>query len=259
VSTREPFRRLEGVGLVLGSEGQKISKRLGNGVPLDEVLERFGADTTRLYIMFMSSYHDAAAFKMENMVGPRRFIERVWAMQYRLKTSPNLSLVGEEHDSGIETLVNQTIKKVGEDYEKLSFNTAISQMMILANKLEEKREGDVENLINEEYYKILLKLLAPLCPFFTEEIWDEATSIHLSEWPKYDESKIKNQKVNIAIQINGKVRGLLENVDADLSDEDVLNWTKKTESYQKWVIDIINGKEPKKVIIIKNKIINIVL
>jgi leucyl-tRNA synthetase len=200
---------------------------------------------------------------MENMVGPRRFIERVWAMQYRLSEGINNS-------TDLDILINQTIKKVGEDYEKLSFNTAISQMMILANKLEEKREGDVENLINEEYYKILLKLLAPLCPFFTEEIWGNISptspspssgrrGIHATEWPKYDEGKIKNQKVNIAIQINGKVRGLLENVDADLNDEDVLNLTKKTESYQKWVMDIIGEKEPKKVIIIKNKIVNIVL
>jgi leucyl-tRNA synthetase len=267
VSTAEPFKRLEGVGLVLGSDGQKISKRLGNGVPLDEVLERFGADTTRLYIMFMSSYHDAAAFKLENMVGPRRFIERVWNMQYNLSEK--------ENTKEVTSLLHKTIKKVGEDNEQLKYNTSISALMILYNELEKEESANVE------VYKDLLKMLAPFVPFVVEEIWnsistppltrqthgltqqggeqdtivqENISSIHKEFWPKYDESKLVNDTQTLAIQINGKLRATID-IKPDESEENIKKLVAETDEYKKWVGDIT----PKKVIIVKNRVINIVV
>jgi leucyl-tRNA synthetase len=144
ISTKEPFNRLEAVGLVLGEGGVKMSKRLGNVINPDDIVKQFGADTLRLYIAFAASYHDSFAWDTKAIVGPRRFIEKVWALQYKTTKKRN-------ENKKIETLLHQTIKKVGEDYEKLSFNTAISQMMIFVNNIEEE--------IDIEFYKILLKLL----------------------------------------------------------------------------------------------------
>jgi leucyl-tRNA synthetase len=249
LSVSEPFQRLEAVGLVLGKGGVKMSKRLGNVVNPDDVVKQFGADTLRLYIAFAGDYHDSFAWDEKSIVGPRRFIERVWDMQYKIPPTPLEG--GASANEELETLLNQTIKKVGEDYELLKFNTAVAQMMIFANTLEKTET------VNLEYYKTLLKLLAPICPFVTEEIWNslvEKNSIHTSTWPKYDENNIQNKTVNIAVQIGGKLRDMFTCV-ADLSDEELVNFAKNTEGYKKWVGDA----EPKKIIVIKNKIVNIVL
>jgi leucyl-tRNA synthetase len=247
----EPFKRLEAVGLVLGEGGVKMSKRLGNIVNPDDMVNQFGADTLRLYLAFAAPFHDSFAWDTKAIVGPRRFIERVWNLQYKIQPI-NMLVVGRGE---VEVLINQTIKKVGEDYEKLQFNTAVSQMMIFVNAVE-KQVG-----ISLDHYKILLKLIAPICPFFTEEVWSRLNgdggayqSIHLSTWPKYDESKILNKTVKIAIQIDGKLRDVIE-VDYDTPEEVVKEKAKQTEGYKKW----IGEKVPKKTVVVKNKIINIVL
>ncbi len=249
ISTAEPFKRLEAVGLVLGEGGVKMSKRLGNVINPDDIADRFGVDTLRLYIAFAGDYHDSFVWDTKAIVGPRRFIERIWAMQYK---------IGEGANAELTILLHQTIKKVTEDYEKLQFHTAIAQMMIFVNTL------DKFETIALEDYKTLLKLLAPVCPFVTEEIWSTLSfgegrgeafnSIHLEVWPKYDGAQIENKIANIAIQINGKLRDTFS-IATDSSDEKVLEMAKNRENYKKWV----GAVTPKKIIVIKNKIVNVVL
>jgi leucyl-tRNA synthetase len=211
------------------------------------MVKQFGADTLRLYIAFAASYHDSFSWDTKSIVGPRRFIERVWAMQYKVSKEKNTN---EE----AETVLHQTIKKVGEDYERLSFNTAVAQLMIFVNVIEKLEKVNIED------YKILLKLLAPICPFFTEEIWKnlgEKKSIHLSTWPKFDQKKTINKNITFAIQINGKVRGEFEGV-VDMKDEDVVKLCKETETYKKWITEA-GVIEPRKIIVVKNKLVNVVV
>ena len=244
VTHKEAFKSLVNVGLILAEDGRKMSKRWGNVINPDEIVGQFGADTLRMYEMFMGPFEDAVSWNTKGLIGPRRFVERVWNMQYKLTKETNAS-------SELETVLHQTIKKVGEDYEKLQFNTAIAQMMIFVNILEKNEK------IPQEYFQILLTLLAPVCPFFTEEMWSRlgnTQSIHTSNWPNYDENKIVDKKVKIAVQINGKLRDVFE-TDTDSSDEAVTNLAKSTDGYKKWV----NDQEPKKVIVVKNKIVNIII
>lgn len=243
ISTPEPFKRLETVGLVLGKGGVKMSKRLGNVVNPDDVVKQFGADTLRLYIAFAGDFHDSFAWDEKSIVGPRRFIERVWAFQYKLS---------DDNDSSeIETVLHQTIKKVSLDLELLKFNTAIAQLMIFVNSI------DKVQYISRKTYKTLIQMLSPLAPFVAEELWSrigEIGSVHTSAWPEFDEAKAKEKNVNIAVQINGKLRDVF-GVSVDTPDEEVISMAKKTDGYQKWV----GQAEPKKIIVIKNKIVNVVL
>lgn len=243
LKTPEPFTRLEGVGLVLGEGGTKMSKRLGNIVNPDDVVERYGADTMRTYLFFMGAFHDSVVWNEQNIIGSRRFLERVWLMQYKLEANGVLS-------QDAEVLLNQTIKKVTEDNELLSFNTSVSALMILLNTLEKEK-------VSTNVYEILLKLLSPFAPFITEEIWQSLgarQSIHVSDWPKFDDKKITKSNIVMAIQIAGKVRGEL-NIKNDATDDEVKNALFISEIYQKWV-----GKEaPKKIVIVKNRIVNVVL
>jgi len=243
ISTPEPFKRLETVGLVLGKGGVKMSKRLGNVVNPDDVVKQFGADTLRLYIAFAGDFHDSFAWDEKSIVGPRRFIERIWAIRDKISESVD--------SVETETILHQTIKKVSLDFELLKFNTAIAQLMIFVNHL------DREEKISKETYKKLLQMLSPLAPFISEELWSkigESESIHSSLWPAFDETKAKLKSVNIAVQINGKLRDVFE-IAVDTPDEEVIATAKKTQGYLKWVGEVV----PKKIIVIKNKIVNIVL
>ncbi len=255
VTAPEPFKRLEAVGLVLAEDGSKMSKRSGNVVNPDDVVERFGADTMRVYLFFMGPYHDSVSWNEKNIIGSRRFLERVWALQYSVNNEfiDTPEVIKELH---------KTIKKVGLDIEKLGFNTAISQLMILLNKIEKENvyAGGLFG-VSFETYSIFLKLLAPFAPFMTEEIFasfggitKSVKSIHLSNWPKYDEVKIIDENVTLAVQINGKLRGEIK-VNVDEEELQVLELLKVQDFYQKWT----ENKEPKKIIIVKNKIVNVVM
>ena len=159
VSTNEPFLRRKGVGLVLGEGGVKMSKRLGNVINPDDIVETFGADSLRVYEMFMGPFGNAIAWSTDNLIGARRFIERVWRLQERIVPDATLS-------SDAARVLHETIKKVGEDIEKFAFNTAISQMMICLNALEK------ETSISPETFRALLLILAPFAPHMTEELWE---------------------------------------------------------------------------------------
>jgi leucyl-tRNA synthetase len=239
VSTQEPFARLEFLGFILAEDGRKMSKRWGNIINPDDVVAEYGADTLRVYEMFMAPFEQTASWSTSSIKGSDKFLDRVYALKNTYKNT-----------STIESILHKTIKKVTEDIENFKFNTAISAMMILVNEMEAGSYTQAD-------YATFLQILAPFAPHLTEEVWSElgtTTSIHTSFWPDYDESKLVDKNVTMAIQIAGKMRGTIE-IARDSEDYHVIEEVKKHEAYQKYV----GTAEPKKVIVVKNKIINVVI
>jgi leucyl-tRNA synthetase len=242
VNYQEPFKRLQNVGLILAEDGRKMSKRFGNVVNPDDIVREFGADTLRVYEMFMGPFDQSVAWSTKSMAGVERFLERVWKIQ---------DFVGKDGADTILPLLHKTIKKVTEDIESFKFNTAISQMMILVNAIEEVKG------IKESDWKMFLQLLAPFAPHMTEELWEKlgnTSSIHTASWPKFDEALTIEKEVTIALQVNGKLRDTFT-VETDLGEEELKKLAQNTEGYKKYVGEVV----PKKVIIIKNKLINVVI
>jgi leucyl-tRNA synthetase len=201
--------------------------------------------------MFMGPFDQAIAWDTNNIAGSRRFVERVWKLQDKVLSNKDDKNALVEVNKKIEFLVHKTIKKVGEDIEEMRFNTAISAMMILLNELEK------EEKITKENYEIFIKILAPFAPHMTEEIWanlKNKKSIHLESWPQYDASKLVEDTVNIMIQINGKVRGMFP-VDINMDESVIKEKVIQMPEIKKW----IDGKEIKKVIYIKGKVMNLVI
>lgn len=250
VSTKEPFMELHSVGLVLAEDGRKMSKRWGNVINPDDVVERFGADTMRLYEMFMGPFENAIAWNTDAMIGTRRFIERVWRLQEKvILPTKGRKAVSAKIDKNLLAPLHQTIKKVTEDIAAFKFNTAISQMMILLNEWE-KRET-----ISCEEYKSFLQLLAPFAPHVTDELWEKLgnkKSIHISGWPKYNAKYLVKSMVTIAIQVNGKMRGTVD-LPADADEAIATEEAKKT--VEKW----LEGKTIKKTIYVPNRLVSIVI
>ena len=239
VSTIEPFTRLEFLGFILAEDGRKMSKRWGNIINPDDVVAEYGADTLRVYEMFMAPFEQTAAWSTSSIKGADKFLDRVYALR-----------TGYKDTSTVENTLHKTIKKVTEDIEQFKFNTAVSAMMILVNEMESGSYA-------KEDYKLLLQILAPFAPHLTDEGFHdigETTSVHASVWPAYDEAKMVEMSVTIAIQIAGKMRGTIE-IEKDATDEAVFEMVKKHEIFQKYV----GNTEPKKIIVVKNKIINIVI
>ncbi len=243
VSHDEPFKRLQHVGLIGGEDGRKMSKRWGNVVNPDDIVEEYGADSMRVYEMFMGPFAQAVAWSTNGLVGARKFLEKV------LKVGEKVS--DDEGSEEIKNILHKTIKKVGSDIEDFKFNTAISQMMILVNKMGESAT------INREDYLLFIRVLAPFAPHLAEEIWAEMgnkESITKEAWPKYNEDLMIDKKINLVLQVNGKVRATVE-VEADISEEEAKNITTENEVVKKW----IEGKEILKVIFVKGKLVNIVV
>ena len=244
VSTIEPFRARRGVGLVLGEGGVKMSKRLGNVINPDAIVETYGADSLRVYEMFMGPFGGAVAWSTDNLMGARRFVERVWRMQEKV-------IKGIPTDKETETLLHQTIKKVGDDIEHFNFNTAIAQLMIFVNHAEKLSR------IPEEVFAALLRLIAPFAPHVTEELWSTLgndTPLCRAQWPAYDPAKIITESVIIAIQINGKLRDTFE-VARGMDEDSVKKNALARPNIIKWLAE----NTPKKVIYVEGKIVNIVL
>ena len=240
VPTSEPYKKRTSHGLILAGGGEKMSKSKGNVINPDDIVKVVGADSLRLYEMFMGPFDQAIAWDTNNIAGVRRFIEKVWKLNEK---------IGKDNNK-IEILINQTIKKVTEDIEAMKFNTAISSLMILVNEMEKQ-----ENL-SKENYEILLKLISPFAPHIAEELWSilgNKKSIVLSVWPKVDINKVKESKVIIVVQINGKARSSFE-CDIDIDEDNARNMALDMSEIRKWT----EGKEIKKVIYIKNRVINIV-
>ena len=250
VSGGEPFAKLFNVGLIMAEDGRKMSKRWGNVINPDDIIKEWGADTLRMYEMFMGPFEQTIPWNTKNIIGVKRFLDKIWVMQKKLKTQ-NSKLKTATKNLKLEQLIHKTVKKVTESIESFKFNTAISALMILTNEMEKDPELEIDD------WKLIIKLLAPFAPHMSEEIWQEVLgnkgSIHEEEWPKYDERKLKDSTVKIVIQIDGKVRDLME-AEADLAEEEIKELTLKRENVKKWIVD----KGIKKFIFIKNKLVNIV-
>ena len=250
VPTKEPFQKLVNQGMILGSNHEKMSKSKGNVVNPDDIVERFGADTLRLYEMFMGPLTESVAWSEEGLNGSRKWIERVW----RLMIDDNNHLrdrITMINDHKLDLIYNQTVKKVTEDYENMRFNTAISQMMVFVN---EAYKADALPMV---YMEGLVKLLSPIVPHVAEEIWQimgHEETITYEEWPTYDESKLVQDTVQVILQVNGKVRSKVE-VEKDLDQAELEKIALADERIQQWTAE----KDIKKVIVIPNKIVNIVV
>lgn len=248
VNESEPFIERMNRGLILGPDGQKMSKSKGNVIDPDEQVERVGSDTVKMYLAFIGPYNEVGQYPWDlgGVVGIRRFLEKVWKLSLKVKKGPS-----SESEEKIESLLHKTLKKITEDIENYKFNTAISALMIFTSNLEKTEE------ISTETFEEFLKMLAPFAPHMTEEIWHNLghkTSIHLEKWPEFDESKIKEESVVIVVQINGKTRAQFE-ASAGISQEEANNKAISMPEVQKW----LSAGEVKKVIYVANKIINFVL
>ncbi len=248
VPASEPYKKRTSHGMILGEDGEKMSKSRGNIVNPDLIVSNFGADAYRLYQMFMGPFDQAIPWDSHGIEGTSRFLQKIWKLAHKVKPCAfrkGLTFVP------LENLLHQTIKKVTEDIEDLKFNTAISQLMILINELEKKPLLKIEN------WKLIIKLLAPFAPHIAEELWSQQgnkESIFKEKWPKYDPKKIQEKAFNLVVQINGKVRDTFEAA-AGISENDAKQLTLKRENVKKW----IGAKPVKKVIFVPNKLINIVV
>jgi leucyl-tRNA synthetase len=238
VSTPEPFTRLISVGLIMAEDGRKMSKRFGNVINPDDIVDTYGADTLRIYEMFMGPFTDAIAWKTASLIGARRFLERVWKLQESFTTATN---------ADVERVLNQSIKKVGEDIQNFKFNTAISQMMIFIN--------EAERGVTKEQYQKFITLLAPFAPHIADEIWQTLGSdgsVNVAQWPSYDESKLLADTVTLAVQVDGKARAEIT-LPRDAAQPEAEKAAK--EAAAKW----LEGKQPMRVVFVANRLVNLVL
>ena len=244
---KEPFKKLVHQGMILGSNGIKMGKRFPEYVvnPSD-VIKEYGADTLRLYEMFMGPIEADKPWNNEGVEGSRKFLDRIW----RLYTESGK--LSESENNNLEKIYNKTVKKVTEDYESLNFNTAISALMVFINAVYK------EDVFPITYAKGFLKLLCPVAPHITEELWhtvlNENSILSLETWPTYDEEKTKEETVNIAVSVNGKLRGTII-VPVNISNEELIRLAKENENVKKHLLDKIIIKE----ITVPNKIVNIVV
>jgi leucyl-tRNA synthetase len=249
VNYDEPFTRLQHVGLILAEDGRKMSKRWMNVINPDEVVEKYGADAMRVYEMFMGPFSQPCAWSTNGLIGARRFLENV----YKLKDKQLYDCQADSYikELGMPQMIHKTIKKVSEDIENFRYNTAIAQMMIFVNFAVKFDE------LPREVFENFLKLLAPFAPHLAEELWAEIgnkESIFKQAWPKYNPALVKDETINLVIQINGKIRDTIE-VSADISEEEAKKIALESEKVKKW----LEGKETIKVIFVKGKLVNIVI
>lgn len=253
VPTSEPYARRRSHGMVLAEDGKKMSKSLGNVINPDEVVSVYGADTLRLYEMFMGPFDQAIPWDTKSIFGMSRFINKVWNLATE-KTLTDCEIKGGQckcAPAGLPQLLHKTIKKVTEDIEDFHFNTAISQMMIFVNfasKFDSLPKPAVEKF---------LQILSPFAPHIAEELWDvlgRKESIFLQVWPEYNKELIKDEMVNLVVQINGKVRETIK-VEVGVTEEEAKKLAALQEKIKPW----LEGKEIIKIIFVPDKLINIVV
>ncbi len=244
VPNDEPYAKRTAQGLILGPDGDKMSKSKGNVVDPNDVVDELGADVLRTYVLFMGDYEKAAPWSQSSVKGCKRFIDRVWALQ-------DILTDGDSFSKELETDFHKTIKKVSEDIENMKFNTAIAAMMALLNKIYEK------GAINKAELKAFVTILNPFAPHVTEEIWEQQAfggMLANGNWVDYDESKCVDDTIEIVAQINGKVRSKLV-IPADLQQADVIALAKEDAK----IAEAINGKTVVKEIYVKGRLVNIVV
>lgn len=244
VDTSEPYMKRTSHGMILGENGEKMSKSRGNVVNPDEIIENYGADTLRVYEVFIGDFEKAAPWNTNGIKGCLRFLERVWSLQ-------EILVDGEEYRTDTETLMHQSIKKVGEDIERLKGNTAVAQLMTLINKFFDLGQ------VNKAELATFLILLNPFAPHIAEEIWENvglSGRITDQTWPEFEESKTIENEIEIAVQVNGKVRDKLV-IARDLDKDEVIARAKELEGVQSY----LEGKTIVKEIYVPQRLVNIVV
>ncbi|MGM9883476.1 leucine--tRNA ligase [Limosilactobacillus reuteri] len=249
VPTKEPFMKLVNQGMILGSNHEKMSKSKGNVVNPDDIVDQYGADTLRLYEMFMGPLEESVPWDEKGLHGANKWVQRVW----RLLMDDNNHLrdrVSTFNDGKLTKVYNQTVKKVTEDYERMHFNTAISQLMVFVNEAYKVDDLPVE------YMKGFVKMIAPIMPHMAEELWSqfgESDTITYQSWPTYDPKALVEDEVEMIVQVNGKVRAKIK-MAKDTDRDEAQQLALANEHVKKFT----DGKDIKKVIVVPNKIVNIV-
>jgi leucyl-tRNA synthetase len=251
VPTKEPFQRLFNQGMILGEGNEKMSKSKGNVVNPDEIVLSHGADTLRLYEMFMGPLDASIAWSTTGLDGARRFLDRVWRLFVTEGEEQLHSHIKEAAGSQeFERTYHQTVKKVTEDFENLRFNTAISQMMVFVN------EANKQEVLPHSMMEGFVKLLSPIAPHMGEELWEKlghSGSISYETWPAWDEAKLVQNEVEIVVQVNGKLKTKMT-ISADLGKDEMEKAALEEESVQAG----IEGKTIRKVVVVPGKLVNIV-
>ena len=243
VPTKEPYAKRTSHGMILGENGEKMSKSRGNVVNPDEIVDTYGADTMRLYEMFIGDFEKAAPWSPKSIKGCRRFLERVWSLAEKVQD-------GDEYSKEHEVLMHRTIKKVGEDADNLKANTAIAALMTMLNEFYDKG-------VNKAEYKTFLTLLNPFAPHITEELWQqlgEEGLLSVAPWPTYDEAKTVESTVELAVQVNGKLKCTIK-LAADADKQAAIDAALAEEKVQ----HAIEGKQIVKQIVVPGKIVNLVV
>lgn len=261
VPTSEPYMKRTSHGMILAEGGVKMSKSIGNTVDPKDIVNLYGADTLRVYEMFIGPFDQAVSWSTESIIGSRRFLDKIWRLSSRLSAKSS--------SKEVENILHKTIKKISEDIESLSFNTAISSMMVLVNEM------DKAESIAETDFKMFLQILAPFAPHLAEDIWQNLgkadigkgkakrkiarqnfakSTIHLSAWPKWNKKKIVEESIKIAVQVNGKVRAELT-ISKDISSDEVKALAIADKNIETWILN----KEIKRIIYVPGRIINIVI
>ena len=240
---REPYQKRTSHGFILAADGEKMSKSRGNVINPDDIVRRFGADTLRVYEMFMGSFDQAIIWSEDGLVGARRFLERVWRLTEKLGRVKG--------DSPLETKLHQTIQKISGDIETMKFNTAISALMVLLNAFE------AASIVPIIFFKTFLKLLSPFAPHITDELWGdlgERRSIHLAPWPRADQRKLTRETITVVVQVNGRHRDSLT-LPVDSAEAAVATAAQAGEKIKRW----LNGRIVQKTVFIPNRLINFVV
>ena len=250
VPYREPFKKLFHQGMILGEDGEKMSKSKGNVINPNDVVRDYGADVLRMYEMFMGPVADTKPWNTSNIEGVKKFIDRIHRLYFETDA------IKDEPNGNLEKLYHQTVKKVGEDYMSLKVNTAISQMMVFINAVyKETGEG---RPFPKDYAEGFVKLINPVIPFLTEEIWHKVLghddTIAYEKWPEYDEAKCCEEMFEYAVQINSKIKAKL-NIPAGMPDAEIEALVKSSGE----IAPLIEGKTVKKFIIVPKRLINMIV
>ena len=251
VSSKEPFQKLVNQGMILGENGVKMSKSLGNVINPDDVVQEYGADTLQMYEMFMGPLEKSKPWSTKGLEGMYRFLKRVWRLIVDEDGGLSAFVSEDPSDEKIDYLIHETTKKVTEDIENLRFNTAISQLMICSNDLNDSVKR------NKKLLKNFVLLLSPFAPHMCEELWNRLGGIKTlayEKWPEYDENKLVKAECKIPVQINGKVRDNIK-IPVDCNQEAVMKVVEQSDKVQKYLVD----QQIKKIILVPNKILNIVI
>ncbi len=255
VEGHEPMLQLRNQGMVLGEDGDKMSKSKGNVIAPDVLVNRYGADTVRAYILFFARWEMGAPWDSQGIEGSARWVRRVWTL-FTDPTPPTTAT--EETKKNLRRKVHQTLKRVTRDFESFEFNTIVSSLMELMNEMYKAREAGAAGSDEwAEAQEIYLKMMAPVTPHIAEELWTQLGkpySIHQQAWPTVDEAATKEDSIEIPVQINGKLRDKVV-VSAEASEDEIRAAALASETVQKY----LEGKEPRKVIVAKGRLVSIVL